>query len=187
MRRRAAAVTLGLASALAVAPGVSAQGLFDFLGGGSGQQRAAPAAPAPAAPQAAEKKRKDAKPKKPVAKTAKPGEPSKAAAPSGEAPPPPYEAQLMRLTEALGALAFLRDLCGDRDGDEWRGKMSALLDAEAPSGSRREKLIASFNRGFRGFETSYRACTPNAEAAIARYLDEASRLTRDITYRYGSP
>jgi uncharacterized protein (TIGR02301 family) len=185
MTRRAAVLACILA--IATAPGARAQGLFDFLGGGASQQRAAPPAPARDAPRAPEKKRADAKAKKPVAKAAKPGEPSKAAAPGGEAPPPPYEAQLMRLTEALGALAFLRDLCGDGDGEDWRGKMSALLDAEAPAGPRREKLIASFNRGFRGFETSYRACTPNAKAAIARYLDEASRLTRDIAYRYGSP
>ncbi|PPC91858.1 MAG: TIGR02301 family protein, partial [Methylocystis sp.] len=32
-----------------------------------------------------------------------------------------------------------------------------------------------------------RACTPNAKTVISRYLAEASRLTRDITYRYGNP
>jgi uncharacterized protein (TIGR02301 family) len=65
--------------------------------------------------------------------------------------------------------------------------MAALLDADAPSGSRRQKLMASFNRGFRGYELTYRACTPNAKTVISRYLTEASRLTRDITYRYGNP
>ena len=87
----------------------------------------------------------------------------------------------------LGALAFLRDLCGSGDGEEWRGKMSALLDADAPSGARRQRLMASFNHGFRGYELTYRACTPNAKTVISRYLAEASRLTRDITYRYGNP
>jgi uncharacterized protein (TIGR02301 family) len=47
--------------------------------------------------------------------------------------------------------------------------------------------MASFNRGFRGYELTYRSCTPNAQTAISRYLAEASRLTRDITYRYGNP
>lgn len=104
-----------------------------------------------------------------------------------EAPPPPYEPQMMRLSEILGALSFLRDLCGARDGDEWRGKMSALLDAEAKSGPRRQKLTSAFNRGFRGYEITYRSCTPNAQVVISRYLDEGSRLARDITYRYGNP
>jgi uncharacterized protein (TIGR02301 family) len=104
-----------------------------------------------------------------------------------DAPPPPYEPQMMRLSEILGALSFLRDLCGARDGDEWRGKMSALLEAEAKSGPRRQKLTSAFNRGFRGYEITYRSCTPNAQLVISRYLDEGSRLARDITYRYGNP
>jgi len=94
---------------------------------------------------------------------------------------------MTRLTEILGALSFLRDLCGDGDGEEWRGKMSTLLNAEAPSGARRQKLTAAFNRGFRGYELTYRACTPNARLVISRYLDEASRLSREIAYRYGNP
>ena len=62
--------------------------------------------------------------------------------------------------------------------------MQALLDAEAPSGERRDRLTASFNRGYRGFQQSYRACTPAADFAIRRYLDEGSRIARDITARY---
>jgi uncharacterized protein (TIGR02301 family) len=65
--------------------------------------------------------------------------------------------------------------------------MSVLLDAEAPEGARRETLTGAFNRGFRGFELTYRVCTPNAEVVTARYLDEAGRISRDITYRYGAP
>ena len=61
------------------------------------------------------------------------------AAPSGGAPtppaptvepPPPYEPQLLRLAEMMGALAYLRDLCGADDGAEFRTKMKSLLDAD---------------------------------------------------------
>ena len=64
--------------------------------------------------------------------------------------------------------------------------MQALIDAEAPPGDRRERLVASFNRGFRGFQQSYRSCTPAADLAIRRYLDEGARIARDITARYAN-
>src|SRR5215467_6094827 len=90
----------------------------------------------------------------------------------------PYEGDLQRLSEILGALHYLRDLCGAREGQAWRNEMQALIDAEAPSGERRERLIASFNRGYRGFQQTYRACTPAAEFAIKRYLDEGAKIAR---------
>ena len=98
----------------------------------------------------------------------------------------PYESDLQRLSEILGALHYLRDLCGAREGQIWRNEMQALVDAEAPSGERRERLVASFNRGYRGFQQTYRTCTPAADYAIRRYLEEGSKIARDITARYAN-
>jgi uncharacterized protein (TIGR02301 family) len=136
--------------------------------------RPSPALPKPGAPQ-------------PTAKPDSPSAPATATPeqPVVEGPPPPYEPQLLRLAEILGALSYLRDICTARDGDAWRGKMSTLLDAEAKTQTRRERLAGAFNRGFRGYEVIYRTCTPNAETVIARYLTEGGRLARDINYRYG--
>jgi uncharacterized protein (TIGR02301 family) len=181
---RAAAGAAALAGALLLSSGAGAQGILDLFG----PDRPARSAPRPARDiPRAEKKRPEAKAKKREA--AKPDKPDKAApAPQGAEPPaPPYEAQLTRLSEVIGALAFLRELCGADDAQDWRDKMSMLLDAEAPNGPRREKFVAAFNRGFRGFELTYRVCTPNAKAATARYLDEAAHVSRDVTYRFGSP
>ena len=99
---------------------------------------------------------------------------------------PAYEADLSRLSEILGGLHYLRDICGAREGQAWRNEMQALVDSEAPSGERRERLIASFNRGYRGFQQTYRTCTPAADYAIRRYLDEGSKIARDITARYAN-
>ena len=52
--------------------------------------------------------------------------------------------------------------------------------------ARRARLTASFNRGYRSFETSYAACTSSALAAIARYMREGEALTRDTAARYGN-
>jgi uncharacterized protein (TIGR02301 family) len=98
----------------------------------------------------------------------------------------PYESDLQRLSEILGALHYLRDICGAREGQVWRNEMQALVDAEATSGERRERLIASFNRGYRGFQQTYRTCTPAADYAIRRYLEEGSKIARDITARYAN-
>ena len=64
--------------------------------------------------------------------------------------------------------------------------MEALVEAEAPAGERRQKMVASFNRGYRGFQQTYRSCTPAADIAIRRYLDEGARIARDITARYAN-
>ncbi len=113
--------------------------------------------------------------------------PAKPPAEPSEPPPAPYEAQIQRLAEVLGGLSFLRDLCGEGDGDDWRGKMAQLRDADAAAGPRRQRLTAAFNRGFRGYELTYRVCTPNARLVIARYLDEAESLSHEVASRYGNP
>lgn len=106
-------------------------------------------------------------------------------APPPEPPPPPYERQMLRLSEILGALAFLRDLCEARDGDAWRAKMAALLEAEATTEGRKARLAGAYNRGYRGFQLVHRGCTATAEAAIARYLAEGARIARDMAGRWG--
>ncbi len=98
----------------------------------------------------------------------------------------PFDGELQRLSEILGALHYLRPVCGANDGQRWRHEMQALLDAEAPTGARRRKFVASFNRGYRGFQQTYHTCTPAASIAIRRYLEEGARIARDIGARYAN-
>lgn len=97
----------------------------------------------------------------------------------------PYESGLLRLSEVLGSLHFLRNLCGEK-GERWRGKMEELLGTENPDPERRARLVARFNHGYRSFEGSYRACTPSATEAIRRYMKEGEKLSREISSRYGN-
>ena len=101
-------------------------------------------------------------------------------------PPAPYQSELERLAEILGALHHLRGICGANEGQTWRNEMQALIEAETPTGDRRNRLVASFNRGYRGFQQSYHTCTRAADLAIRRYLDEGARIARDITARYAN-
>jgi uncharacterized protein (TIGR02301 family) len=98
----------------------------------------------------------------------------------------PFDSELQRFAEILGTLHYLRGICGSNEGGKWRNEMQALLDAETPSGDRRTRMIAGFNRGYNGFQQTYRTCTPAATMAIRRYIDEGLKISRDLTARYAN-
>jgi uncharacterized protein (TIGR02301 family) len=100
--------------------------------------------------------------------------------------PAPFDNSLQRLAEIMGSLHYLRGICGPDEGQKWRNEIQALIDAEAPAGERRTRMIASFNRGYRGFQQTYRTCTPAADLVIRRYLDEGSKIAREVTARYAN-
>lgn len=110
--------------------------------------------------------------------------------PQAEAPPDdittPYDPDLDRLAEILGTLHFLRNLCGANEGPKWRDEAAALIEAEAPTGTRHDKMVDSFNRGYLDYKEAYRTCTPAAHIVIRRDLAEGARLSRDITARYAN-
>ncbi len=102
------------------------------------------------------------------------------------APAAPFDGDLQRLAEILGALHYLRNICGSNEGGKWRNQMQALIDAETPSGERRTRMIAAFNRGYNGFQQGYRTCTPAALVAIRRNIEEGAKISRDLTARYAN-
>lgn len=163
---------------LAVAP---ARAQFDFLFNWA--KPAPPAAAPPAAtPKAAPAK---AKPKKPKPKDVKAAPANNTVAAKVEEPPPPYEPELQKLAEILGALSYLDELCGKKPQADWREKMKALIDAEAKTTARKEKLAGSYNRGFRDYERSYHLCTQNAQFVIARFRAEGGKIAHEVVNRYG--
>ncbi|MDE1159212.1 MAG: TIGR02301 family protein [Neorhizobium sp.] len=103
-----------------------------------------------------------------------------------EAKPAPYDGQMMRLSEVLGSVSYLRTLCGN-DGDDWRGRMQRLLESDTASEpQRRERLTAAFNRGYRSFAAVHRSCTDAARQAEERYRNEGATLAAEIAARYGN-
>lgn len=97
----------------------------------------------------------------------------------------PFETRLLRLSEVLGSLHFLRNLCGDRT-NQWRDEMDALLKAENPEPAMRARYVSSFNSGYRSFGASYSSCTQSARLAAERYRVEGETLAREIAIRYGN-
>lgn len=103
-------------------------------------------------------------------------ESTRAAAPLKPEDAKPYDDKLNRLSEILGAVHYLRELCGQNDGQLWRDQMKEILAADGGSGLRRAMLTRSFNNGYRSYGRTYQACTPSAQTAIGRYLAEGAQL-----------
>lgn len=182
-RRLAAAV---IWAALSTTPGLAQ---FDFLFGlGKPAESKPPAASRPAEthpPKQAKPKHAKPKPKKAIG--AKPSPDQKANVPGSEleAPPAPYDTEILRLAEILGALTYLEELCSAHPPGDWRGKMQALLEADAKTPARKARLAGSYNRGFHDYERTYQSCTPNAQAIISRFLNEGVKLAHGVVNRYG--
>lgn len=92
----------------------------------------------------------------------------------------PYDANLMRLSEILGAVHYLRALCGINDQLIWRQKMQELITAEGGTVKRKLKLTKSFNKGYKSFQRTYRLCTPSAKAAIDHFLEEGIEISEKL-------
>ena len=88
----------------------------------------------------------------------------------------PYDERLMRLSEILGAVHYLRELCGANDGSQWRDRMREIMDGEGSSALRRARLTRSFNNGYRSYSRTYQSCTSSAQTAISRFLIEGSEI-----------
>lgn len=96
------------------------------------------------------------------------------------APPPPddrpYDPKLLRLAEILGAVHYLRELCGAQEGQIWRDQMTNILKYEGSTAVRRAKLVNRFNDGYRGYRRTYRSCNSSAAVAIKRFSAEGAQI-----------
>src|SRR6185295_7019282 len=100
------------------------------------------------------------------------------------APPPPddrpYDNKLMRLAEILGAVHYLRELCGAQEGQVWRDQMKEILRNEGTTAVRRAKLVNAFNDGYRGYRRTYRTCTQSATLATTRFSTEGASIAASL-------
>ncbi len=92
----------------------------------------------------------------------------------------PYDERLYRLSEILGAVHYLRELCGADEGQLWRDRMGQLIQSEGSTPLRRAKLTRSFNKGYRSYSRTYNTCSPSAQTAINRFLTEGAQLADGI-------
>ena len=119
----------------------------------------------------------------PAVTTAPPGTPSAAVDTKSAL----YDGRLVRLSEILGSVHYLRQLCKASAEDDWRGTMQEILDAEAKDEpARRQLFTAAFNRGYRAFASLYTDCTSSAVVAEERYRNEGATLASEIAAQFGN-
>lgn len=102
------------------------------------------------------------------------------ASPGQQSDERPYDGQLLRLAEIIGAIHYLRELCGANEGQNWRNLMKDLVAAEGVSALRRAKLVESFNRGYRGYSRTYRVCNKSAAMAVNRFMDQGAAISNSL-------
>lgn len=112
-------------------------------------------------------------------------------APPPEPPPPIYEPLMLELSEIMGALSVMSEICrklGDTGpvGEAWRAKMSGLIEVEAQTPGMRERLAGAYNRGALTYRTTYRVCTPAGRVALERLLGDGARIAAEINSRFGT-
>ena len=92
----------------------------------------------------------------------------------------PYDEKLLRLSEILGAVHFLRELCGADEGQRWRQQMADLVEADGGTGLRRVRLTNGFNKGYRGYRRTYQTCNSSAQSQLTRFLAEGADVAKAL-------
>jgi uncharacterized protein (TIGR02301 family) len=92
----------------------------------------------------------------------------------------PYDDKLLRLSEILGAVHYLRELCGANDGSHRLDRMNELINTERTSALRRAKLTRSFNNGYRSYSRTYGTCSSTAQTAVDRFLAEGADIADNL-------
>ncbi len=73
------------------------------------------------------------------------------AATAARALDPPYQPQMERLAEIMGALYHLDDLCM-RSGVDWRSQLAELMELDEVDNDRRARLAGAFNANYSDFQ-----------------------------------
>ncbi|MEO1040016.1 MAG: TIGR02301 family protein [Pseudomonadota bacterium] len=89
------------------------------------------------------------------------------------------------LASVMGELHYFAFTCESRNAQEWRRRMSELLELEAPTrGSYRDRLIRAFNDGFRQHERRRTRCGAEAELEQQRLARRGEALAEALRQEY---
>lgn len=95
-----------------------------------------------------------------------------------------YDADLVKLYSALGALHFLTNICFEKT-TLWREKAQNLAHTERLNNLRQKKLFGAFNDSYYGFSTNYRTCTWRALKAYNIFKADAFSLSSRLIAQLG--
>lgn len=98
---------------------------------------------------------------------------------------PQRRQQVVDLAYVMGEAHALHRACAGGEDNTWRGRMSRLLQVEAPDAAFRQQLMTSFNAGYVARSAEFPKCTvktADAERIVAaRGRDLARRLAAGVS------
>lgn len=88
---------------------------------------------------------------------------------------------LTRLSEILGTIHHLRDICGANDGPLWRNKMIDMINAAKLEPEKRQQMISHFNDAYYDARTGFPKCSGEAAKQANLLFDEAETLATQLS------
>ncbi|XBQ15225.1 MAG: TIGR02301 family protein [Oceanicaulis sp.] len=108
-----------------------------------------------------------------------------AAAPGAARQPVSDTYPVEALAGVMGELHFIAFKCEGRDAQAWRETMLELLEHEAPArGTFRDRLIETFNDGFRAQQRRDTRCGAEAEIEVRRLAARGRSLSEQLRRIY---
>lgn len=107
--------------------------------------------------------------------------PAAATPPAPPEPDPRQRQMVVDLAYVLGEAHALHRACSDRENNTWRGRMSRLIQTEAPDQAYRQRLLDSFNAGFVARNAEFPVCTVKTVDAERKVAERGRDLARHIS------
>lgn len=88
--------------------------------------------------------------------------------------------RLMRLSELLGELHYVRSLCDPQNPSFWRDRMNEMIRLEKPPIQQRNDMIGQFNTGYNEAKAQFTTCTDQARSLSEAAAREGEGLARQL-------
>jgi len=93
---------------------------------------------------------------------------------------PQQRQRVIDLAYVLGQAHALHRVCAGSEDNTWRGRMTRLIQVEAPDAPYRARLMASFNAGFVASNAQYATCTDKSALAERTAAERGRELARSL-------
>lgn len=94
-----------------------------------------------------------------------------------------YEKKMNRLSEVLGALQFLENLCNKKE-PYWRNYLEQLIKFQQATVEQKTQRIEFYNYGYQSLKENYTTCTSTALLAEKKYLTELNSAITELLEKY---
>ncbi len=90
------------------------------------------------------------------------------------------ERRLVKISEVMGALHYLRGACYRPERTQWRSEFDLLLKQYRPSTSLRNRMNDAFHGAYVYHQRNYAGCTQDTAYRASKMADDGERLARKL-------